>query len=918
VRRTAAGVLAGALALSGAVATALPANAAVGFGFDRLAGNDRYETSAAISARYRGVAGATASTNVILASGESGRTPDALAASFLAGVQNAPVLVTRRDTTPEPILTELRALRTAGATTLTIVGGPAAVSEQQLTTLRGLGFTTINRVAGADRYQTARAIVAAGESAAASNVGLVASGVSTIDALAGGPLAYKGKHPLFLVTRDGIPGATLAAMRESGVTSVYILGGEAVVGPRVVAQLATAGVTVTGRLAGADRSATSVAIAEALVANFGFDRSTFNLASGANEGIDALSGAALSGRENRAILISNTANSAAPVVAFATRNAATLNAIGHIFGGEAAITATLQAAVTTAGGGTGAGTAGITLAGTSAVAGSTFTGTLANPGTVQSVSVTGCGFNNQAVTIGAGGGFSLSLPAAQTVGACPLAFTVLRTDGSSSTQTVNFTVTAPPSSVTAAPDLLSAAVNASTGVVTYTFDQAVTGAIAAPANFYVYNAAGVRTPSTGPVSASGSTVIAQFPTAVANAATLAAISTGAVADAAGRLSYAASAPLGVQAQTAGRTVGPDLESVSNLRTENGRIVADFRFDEPVARDGLTLTGGNVSRFQLIASDGTTFTGGPVTAISADVRTVTVAFETTAQVPIGSIVRGVALAGAVVGSNAAPGNIANVAQTEPRTGATGSTAFLTGVVADRTDDPDLTAVAVAGTDVVTFTFDEAVQANPVGGVVANPGSFYVYDAAGTARFGTAAVRTSGNTSVVNVTFDAGVVGAAVGAGVAAGAVQAVDDAQTNQTHELQLQNVSNTAGRTALPDLVSVSVSTNAFGVNTVVYTFDQAVSVAAAATLTGAQFGLVDANGTRFSPAGLLALEPSGTAGTAQGEFNSGRTTVTFTGTGGFTNAQAAAAVIGNVEDLTAANDAAGTDVTTGDVPVQR
>jgi putative cell wall-binding protein len=244
VRRTAAGVLAGALALSGALSAGiLPANAAAGFGFDRLAGNDRYETSAAIAARYRALAGTGTGTsapgtpgnpgitNVILASGESGRTPDALAASFLAGVQNAPVVLTRRDNTPEPILAELRNLRTAGATTLTIVGGPAAISEVQVTALRALGFTTINRLGGADRYATARAIVAAGESAAASNVGLVASGVSTIDALAGGPLAYKGKHPLFLVTRDGIPAATLASMRESGVTSVYILGGPAVVGP---------------------------------------------------------------------------------------------------------------------------------------------------------------------------------------------------------------------------------------------------------------------------------------------------------------------------------------------------------------------------------------------------------------------------------------------------------------------------------------------------------------------------------------------------------------------------------------------------------------------------------------------------------------------------------------------------------------
>ena len=52
VRRTAAGVLAGALALSGAVATALPANAAPGFALERIAGEGRYETSAAIARAF--------------------------------------------------------------------------------------------------------------------------------------------------------------------------------------------------------------------------------------------------------------------------------------------------------------------------------------------------------------------------------------------------------------------------------------------------------------------------------------------------------------------------------------------------------------------------------------------------------------------------------------------------------------------------------------------------------------------------------------------------------------------------------------------------------------------------------------------------------------------------------------------------
>jgi putative cell wall-binding protein len=356
VRRTAAGVLAGALALSGAVATALPANAAPGFALERIAGEGRYETSAAI-ARAFVAANTGAVTNVIVASGESTNTPDALAASFLAGVRNAPVVLTQRSTTPGATREVLTALRAQGATTLTVVGGPAAVSEEQLAAFTAQGFT-VTRIGGANRYETAANIATAGEAGgtngAASNVGLLASGVSTIDALAGGPVAFKGRHPLFLTTRDGIPGAIVRSMQANGVTSVYILGGEAVVGPRVVAQLAAANISVVARLSGADRSATSAAIANAVIGGtFGFSAATFNVASGINGGVDALGGGALSGKQNRVLLVTNTATSAAPITAFASARAATLTAVGNIFGGTTVVSAALETAIETAGGSSG-------------------------------------------------------------------------------------------------------------------------------------------------------------------------------------------------------------------------------------------------------------------------------------------------------------------------------------------------------------------------------------------------------------------------------------------------------------------------------------------------------------------------------------------------------------------------------------
>lgn len=341
VRRTAAGVLAGALALSGAVATALPANAAAGFGLERLAGDNRYETSARIAAEF----GAT--TGAILASGETGHVVDALSANFLAGVRQQPVLLTTRDAVPASVMARLNAL--TGAKTVTIVGGTAAVSTAVETSLRGMGFT-VDRLAGDDRFATSEAIIKAGASSA-SPIGLVASGTSFPDALAGGPLSYKGKHPVFLTSGGGLPQDTIDAMVAAGTRQVIILGGTSAVPASVQAALEARGITVVTRLGGAGRSETSRLIADYLITSQGFSNTTFNVASGAprGEGADALSGAALSGKENRVLLVTDNETSAAPVVAFADARATTLTAVGDIFGGTAAVAAALETSVEQAG-----------------------------------------------------------------------------------------------------------------------------------------------------------------------------------------------------------------------------------------------------------------------------------------------------------------------------------------------------------------------------------------------------------------------------------------------------------------------------------------------------------------------------------------------------------------------------------------
>ena len=884
LKRTVAGVSAGVLTLTGAAAAlAVPAGAQSTFSFTRLAGASRYATAASIATTTF-----TTSDTVLVASGLN--FPDALAGNYLAGFKGAPILLVAPDSVPAETSDALTKL---AAKNVIILGGTSAVSAGVQTTLSAKYAVT--RVAGSDRYATAKAI-AETAGVTVGTVGgvktaILASGQSFADALTAGPLGFAKQFPVEITDPAKLSTDTKAAFANLGIKNVIIVGGSVAVSAAVELEVKALGLTTT-RLSGSTRQLTAVAIADYEVANAGFSLAHANLARG-DDFADALAGGPHAGKELASILLTDTPNAlGAASTTYLTTHSDTL-ITGNIFGGTSAVSDAVKAAGEAAAKGTGTSTGSVTLASTSAPQGGSVTGTVTNPGTVNTVSVTGCGFTNQNLPISSTGGFTLNIPAAQTPGVCSLAFSVLRTDGTSQTQTIAFTVTAAPTAATAAPDLLSAVANTSTGVVTYTYDKAVTGKIPLAASFYVYDATGARTASTGNPLASGSTVLAQFTVAAASVATLAASASDAVQDAAGHSAYAAAAPLGAQTQPAGITTGPDLQTVDNLRTVAGAIVGDFRVDQPV-----DPTKTDPTKFEIVASDGSIYKGvgaiGAAFATSVDNRTVSISFgPTTVGVPIGNIVRGVVLPMAV--TDTTPNT--NVLQSQPRTA---PPAFTAGVVADKTKDPNLTNAVVAGTDIVAFTFDEPVSAAAVD---LDGTKFSVYNSAGKAFPGATAVRSSTDTTVVNVTFPAGTVGSAVGVSVDAGAVKAVDDGIANEPIGRGLQALTNSAGRTALPDLVSVKISVDAFAHNTVVYTFDKAVTSAA---LVGNVFGLVDANGTLF------------TTGKAVAASQVSGNTVTFSATqtppNGFTDAQASAAVIGNVED----NSAATNDITTGDVAVQR
>ena len=257
-KRSVAAIIAATLIASVLALVSTPASAAATVTQKRLSGLDRYATASA-TAEYT----YTTATKTIIASGEN--YADALTGSALSGALAAPLLLTAKDALPA--VTAAAMGRMMGTSkTVYVLGGEAAVSAGVVTTLTGLGYV-VTRLSGADRYATAAAVAA--KVVEVSTIGsmngkvtcILASGQGYADALSAGPLAHNNKMPILLTEPGTLTAATSAAITANGCKQMMIVGGESAVSAAVsTAADALTGVNVI-RVSGADRYATSVAIA---------------------------------------------------------------------------------------------------------------------------------------------------------------------------------------------------------------------------------------------------------------------------------------------------------------------------------------------------------------------------------------------------------------------------------------------------------------------------------------------------------------------------------------------------------------------------------------------------------------------------------------------------------------------------------
>lgn len=221
----------------------------------RFAGVERTDTAVQVSK-----AGFTTADTVVIARADA--YPDALAGAPLAGKRRAPLLLSGRDELSAITAQQIGRL---GPSKAVILGTTDVVGAGVEAQLRQLGVEAIQRIGGTTRFETAAGIARAVGAPDSTAILVLGAGTTPdtgwADAVAVSGYAARTGTPVLLTLHDTIPQATLDALRTLAVDTVTIVGGTAAVSHDVETQLRAHGFT-TERLAGSDRFATSIAVAE--------------------------------------------------------------------------------------------------------------------------------------------------------------------------------------------------------------------------------------------------------------------------------------------------------------------------------------------------------------------------------------------------------------------------------------------------------------------------------------------------------------------------------------------------------------------------------------------------------------------------------------------------------------------------------
>lgn len=255
----------------------------------RLSGDNRYETSVEVSEKNF-----KSADTVVLASGQN--IADALVASSYADIEEAPILLTNKNSISDEVLDEIERLK---ADKVVIVGGQSSISSSVESRLKKEDIK-VTRISGSDRFDTSDKLSQeVSRLSKKSNQAILVNGYKNIDALSVSSLATKEELPILLNGRNALNMSVKNRLRQMNVKKVYIIGGNNSISSDVEKELKKMQISVV-RLSGTDRYETSANIAK--YAYKDFDEAI--VASGENP-VDALAASTLTGKKEAPILLTN-------------------------------------------------------------------------------------------------------------------------------------------------------------------------------------------------------------------------------------------------------------------------------------------------------------------------------------------------------------------------------------------------------------------------------------------------------------------------------------------------------------------------------------------------------------------------------------------------------------------------------------
>ncbi|UEB32899.1 cell wall-binding repeat-containing protein [Finegoldia magna] len=195
------------------------------FKVDRLSGADRYKTSAQIAAKLID----DKTTTLEIASGEN--YADALSLNNAAEKDKAPILLVRVNAIDKSVEDVIKSSK---ASLINIAGGEKSVSENTKANIKKISNATVNRMGGADRYETS---ILLAKYSGAKEVVVVASGENFADALVAAPFSAKQKGAILLTNKEKLGQKAEQFIKDTKFNKSYVIGGEKSVSEDVINQL---------------------------------------------------------------------------------------------------------------------------------------------------------------------------------------------------------------------------------------------------------------------------------------------------------------------------------------------------------------------------------------------------------------------------------------------------------------------------------------------------------------------------------------------------------------------------------------------------------------------------------------------------------------------------------------------------------